>query len=88
VALREEIQGAEVEIETQIAQAKITLRDLINLKAGDIIPINLPKALDLCVDSLPLFRGQFGVHNGNNAVRITEVIRRNSYVNSPPGLIR
>jgi flagellar motor switch protein FliM len=88
VAMREEIQGVEVEIDTQIAQVKITLRDLLNLKAGDIIPINLPKVLDLCVDSLPLFRGQFGVHKGNNAVRINEVIRRNSYVNSPPGLIR
>jgi flagellar motor switch protein FliM len=88
ITLREEIQSAEVEVETQLAQARIALRDLMALKAGDVIPITLPKSLELCVDQLPLFRGQFGIHNGNNAVRITEVIRRKTFSNAPPGLLR
>lgn len=76
-ALRDQIQDTEVEIETQLASARISLRQLVGLKAGDIIPIQMPKAVDLCVEQLPLYRGQFGVANGHNAVRITEIIRRN-----------
>ena len=36
----------------------------------------LPKTIDLCVEDMPVFKGSFGVANGNNAVKITEVIRR------------
>jgi flagellar motor switch protein FliM len=76
ITLREQLQLAEVELETQLANATISLRDLMRLKPGDIIPINLPKSVDLCVEGVPVYRGQFGVANGHNAVRITDTIRR------------
>lgn len=80
ISLREQLQQAEVEIETQLADATISLRDLMRLKPGDIIPINLPKTVELCVEGVPVYRGQFGVANGHNAVRITETIRPKSTV--------
>ncbi len=76
ISLREQIQHAEVELETELANATISLRDLMRLKAGDIIPVTLPKALEICVEGVPVYRGQFGVANGHNAVRIDEIIRR------------
>lgn len=75
-AMREQLQDAEIELDSQLATATISLRQLMSLKAGDVIPVNLPKTLDLCVDRLPLFRGSFGVSNGYNAIRVTEVVRR------------
>jgi flagellar motor switch protein FliM len=78
VWLRERIQDAEVGIGTELAQARISLRELMSLKAGDVIPINLPQSVELCVEDVPLFRGHFGVANGRNAVRITEAIRRSA----------
>ncbi len=74
-SLREQIQNAEVELESELASATITLRDLMRLKPGDILPINLPKAVDLCVEGVPVYRGQFGVANGHNAVRIDRILR-------------
>ena len=76
ITLREQIQHAEVELETELANATISLRDLMRLKAGDIIPVTLPKALDLCVEGVQVYRGQFGLANGHNAIRIDEIIRR------------
>jgi flagellar motor switch protein FliM len=76
LALREQIQDAEVEIGSELARATISVRQLTQLKPGDVIPITLPKTIELCVEDLPLFRGSFGVANGHNAVRIGEVIRR------------
>ncbi|MES2490895.1 MAG: flagellar motor switch protein FliM [Pseudomonadota bacterium] len=76
MSLREQIKDADVEISTDLARSTISVRDLMKLKAGDIIPINMPRSLDICVESLPVFRGTFGVSCGRNALRINEVISR------------
>lgn len=76
IALREQLQDAEVEIGSQLTTTTVTVRELMQLKAGDVLPINMPKTVDLCVEDMPVFRGNFGTSHGNNAVRITEVIRR------------
>ncbi len=76
ISLREQIQDAEVEIGSELARTTISLRQLAQLKAGDVIPIHLPKTLNLCVEQLPLYRGSFGVANGHNAIRIGELIRQ------------
>jgi len=76
MSLREQIKDADVEISTDLARSTISVRDLMKLKAGDIIPINMPKTLDICVENLPVFRGNFGISSGRNAVRINEVINR------------
>ena len=88
LALREQIKDADVELETELVRTNISLRKLMSLKPGDIIPINMPKTIDLTVDGLPLFRGNFGVNNGHNAVRITEVVRRSPTFATPPGHAR
>lgn len=76
LALRDQIKNAEVEIDAELARATISLRQLSQIKPGDVIPINLAKTLDVCVENFPMYRGTFGVSNGRNAVRITEVIKR------------
>jgi flagellar motor switch protein FliM len=76
LSLREQLQDAEVELGSSLASAHISVRELMKLKAGDVLPITMPKSIELCVDEMPIFRGQFGVANGRNAVRITDVIRR------------
>jgi flagellar motor switch protein FliM len=75
-ALEQQIKDTEVAVESQLATATISLRQLMNLKAGDVVPINMPKTVDLYVEDMPVFRGTFGVANGRNAVRVTDVIRR------------
>ncbi len=75
-ALREQLQDAELEIGSQLANMRLPVRELMQLKAGDVLPITLPKYVDLCVEDMPIFRGSFGTANGKNAVRISEVIRR------------
>lgn len=80
--LRSQIQEAPVELDSQLASAVISLRDLMALKPGDVIPIQMPKTVDLCIENLPMFRGQFGVSAGHNAVCISEIMRRNSALNA------
>jgi len=72
-AMRAQLQDAEVELSSAIAQRQISLRELSKLKVGDVIPIELPRTITLQVEQMPLFSGEFGVHNGRNAVKVTAV---------------
>ncbi|MCK9193432.1 MAG: flagellar motor switch protein FliM [Nevskia sp.] len=76
MALREQLQDAEVEIGSQLTTMTVSVRELLQLKPGDILPIKLPQTVDLCVEDMPVFRGSFGTSQGKNAVQITEMIRR------------
>jgi flagellar motor switch protein FliM len=75
-SLRAQIPHAQVDLTSTLTEATLSLRNLMNLKAGDIIPIDMPRVLELCVEDVPVFRGAFGVSRGKNAIKISEVIRR------------
>ncbi|WP_018866252.1 MULTISPECIES: flagellar motor switch protein FliM [unclassified Thioalkalivibrio] len=76
-ALQEEIQTAEVEISSILAETEVTVRELLDIQPGDIIPVDLPEKISLQVEDIPMFRGKFGVSNGLNAIQISErIIKR------------
>ncbi len=72
-AMREQLQDAEVELSSALAQRQITLRQLSQLKVGDVIPIDLPSTVILNVEQTPVFSGEFGTHNGRNAIKVNTV---------------
>ena len=72
IALREEIKQAEIVISSILAETQITMRELKNLKPGDVIPIEIPKTVALTVEDIPVLHGIFGVSNGKNSIKITE----------------
>jgi len=75
-ALRAQIPDAQVAVATTLTEATLSLRQLMNIKPGDVIPIDMPRVLDVCVEDVPVFRGSLGVSRGKNAIKISEVIRR------------
>lgn len=75
VAIREEMKGAPIELTSVLAETNISMRDLMNLKAGDVIPIEFPELVTLRAEDIPVFRGRFGVSQGNRAIKITERVQ-------------
>lgn len=73
-ALQEEIPFARVEISSTLTEATLTVQQLLEMRPGDIIPVNLPETVILNVEDIPIFRGKFGVSNGVNAIKIAEII--------------
>lgn len=73
-ALREEIKEAPVELSATLCEAKLPLREVAMLKAGDIIPIELPTMMTVCAENVPVFRGTYGVAHGNSAIQLVEHI--------------
>jgi flagellar motor switch protein FliM len=74
-AIRGDMEHADVELHARLAEKRLAVRDLMKIRAGDIIPIDLPEEVTLCAEGVPLYRGQFGMANGNNAVKLLRRIR-------------
>jgi flagellar motor switch protein FliM len=73
-AMREEIKIAEVELWANLAQSTLSLEQIIKLKAGDIIPIDMPKHVVTMVEDVPMFRASYGEHEDKAALKIQEII--------------
>jgi flagellar motor switch protein FliM len=72
LSLREEMKSAEVELSSTLVDVELTLGEIVDLKAGDIIPVDLSNEVLVSVEQIPVFHGQYGVHKGNSAIKITE----------------
>ena len=64
------LQDAELDTRAVLAQAQISLGELVRLSPGDIIPIEPPQQVTLLAGDVPLYRGRFGVSQGRNALKI------------------
>jgi flagellar motor switch protein FliM len=69
-ALGAALQEVEVELRAVLAEAKISLRELVRLSPGDIIPIDPPQDVTVFVGDVALRQGRFGVSEGRNALKI------------------
>ncbi|WP_129644847.1 flagellar motor switch protein FliM [Peristeroidobacter agariperforans] len=75
-ALKEEIEDAEVELTTLLGRSKLTMRQLMDMKAGDILPCDFTGRATIMAEDVPIFRGKFGVSNGQQAVQVEDRISR------------
>ena len=64
------LQDAELDTRAILAQAQISLRELVRLSPGDIIPIESPQQATLFAGDVPLYHGRFGISQGRNALKI------------------
>lgn len=64
------------ELRAVIAEIGITLGELVQLKPGDVIPIDPPGAARLFAGDTPLFNARFGLSRGRNALKVLGPVRR------------
>ena len=78
-ALRDEMKLAPLEIKSTLTQVKLPLSEVMALKEGDIIPVELPEVVTVRAAEVPVFKGTLGVSNGKHAIRFVEAIERPDY---------
>ena len=69
-ALAHDIREAEVDLSVVFAETEMTLRALLEVQAGDVIPIEIPPSVTLYGEGVPLFQGRYGVHDGHYALEL------------------
>ena len=62
--------AANVYLRCPLAMTELRLGDLLRLKAGDVLPLELPDRASLQVEGVALFEGCYGVWKGSRAVKI------------------
>lgn len=82
-SLREDIMSATVDMECDLIRDTISLRDVVGLKEGDILPVEMLDEHKIRVNGVPMFTTEIGQSNGNLALKILEPIKPARIVSSP-----
>lgn len=69
-SLKEEILTVDVPINAKVAESQLSLRQIRDLKVGDVLPIDMPESITLTANGVPLFRTKLGISNGNLALKV------------------
>lgn len=75
--LSRQLQTAEVELVCNFGTAPVTLRDIVDMRVGDMIPLNVPDLLTAAVDGVPVFEGRQGTKNGHYALKVERFVSAN-----------
>ncbi len=72
--LRAQVQEAPVEITARLAELPIDVRNLMAMRAGDVIGFDLPRRVTAAVHGVPLFECRYGTLNGRYAIKVDRVL--------------
>ncbi|MFM2478328.1 flagellar motor switch protein FliM [Celerinatantimonas sp. MCCC 1A17872] len=86
-ALKEEIMDVPVSISARLLQAELSLRALLNMRTGDVIPVDMPESALVFIEDLPSFHAKIGRRGDNLALKISEKLKRPESVKSDIELV-
>ena len=75
-ALQQDILDAEVPINATLVEKQISLRDISNLQAGDVIPVDIPEVVTMTANKIPMFKAKVGQLGSSLALKIENRIGR------------
>jgi flagellar motor switch protein FliM len=76
--MTQQIKAAEIELTAELAHAKASVGELMALKAGDFIELELGETLTVTSDGVPVLECRYGTSNGRYAIRVQDIL------SSPP----
>lgn len=72
--LSKQVQSAQVELVATLGQAEIHMEQVLKMRIGDIIPINVSENIIASVDGVPVMECQYGSFNNQYALRVVKMI--------------
>lgn len=70
-AFQNRLEHTDLELSGVLLEAELTVRELLQLRPGDILPVEMPKTATLYADAHALLAGKFGQSRGYNAISVT-----------------
>lgn len=64
------LEESRLELVAELTRMPSSLKQVSHLRVGDILPIDSPGLVTLCIEGMPVLAGNFGAHQGQMAVRI------------------
>ena len=72
--LSTQVQKTDVDVVAELTSADMTVRELLGMKAGDVISLQMPESVTAQVEGVPLIECGYGVHNGQYALKVKRFI--------------
>lgn len=79
--LRTQLENTQLDLTSVFLDMEISMRELLQMKPGDILPIEMPKTALLRSGARPLLRGKFGRSRGYNAISVLEAVKGERAIN-------
>ena len=71
--LRKQVQLAEVDLIANLGETPVTLRQIMKMQKGDIVPLDIPEAIVAKVDGVPVLECKYGISNGQYALKVGKI---------------
>jgi flagellar motor switch protein FliM len=72
--LTKQVQVAEVDLVANLGSAPVTLGQIVNMKVGDVISLDIPEAVIAEVDGIPVLECKYGIQNGQYALKVNKIL--------------
>lgn len=77
--MKQQVQSAVVQLVADLGTKDIRLGDILNMKEGDIIPMQIPETITAKVDGVPVMECTYGKMNGQYALRVEKLLSLSSH---------
>ncbi|MBE0437390.1 MAG: flagellar motor switch protein FliM [Methylomicrobium sp.] len=72
--LRKSVMNVAVTLDSLLIEKNMTVKDVMQLKKGDVIPVEMPDTVRLRAQAIPVFEGKIGLSDGNYAIKIVNKV--------------
>jgi flagellar motor switch protein FliM len=72
--LSSQVQSTEVKLVANLSKAEVTVRELLELKIGDVISLDIPDSITANIEGVPVLECGYGVHNGQYALKVKKFL--------------
>jgi len=72
--LSQQVTSADVELVAKFLTIESSIRQLLKLKVGDVLPVEIPKIITVEINGIPVMECDYGTSNKHYALRVEKMI--------------
>jgi flagellar motor switch protein FliM len=72
--LKSQLEYTEIDIVANFGYSTLSIRELMHLREGDILPLTVPETILAEVDGVPLIEAQYGMANKHYALKVKRLL--------------
>ncbi|WP_019939094.1 flagellar motor switch protein FliM [Bordetella sp. FB-8] len=72
--LTRQVRSADIDLSAEFVSIPSSVRELLAMKVGDVLPIEVPESIIVNANGIPLMECGYGVFNGQYALRVQNTI--------------
>lgn len=75
--LSRQVQSANIELVATLGQASVTLEQVLKMRNGDVVPLEVNENITVSVDGVPVMECKYGAFNNQYALRVEKMLSTN-----------